>query len=98
MTLFFAMNITMAININCEIERSITIHTLALLSMFQHNYYSIVTLIRPFGSSLATMFVVTCILFALLSIIAANTSQVSQQDTFICFNANLQLCFDEYGL
>ena len=73
------MDITVAINSNCEIETNITIYMLALLSMCQHNYYSIVTLITPFGSSLATMFVVSFVLFAQLSIIAANTSQVPQK-------------------
>ena len=83
MTLFSAMDITLAINSNCEIERNITIHTLALLSMCQNNCYSIITFITSFGSSLATMFVVSCILFAQLSIIAASTSQVPQQNTSI---------------
>ena len=51
MTLFSTMDITVAINSNCEIEINITIHTLALLSMNQNTYYSIVTLTTPFGSS-----------------------------------------------
>ena len=83
MTLFFSMDITVAINSDCEIEINITIHTLALLSMYQNNYYNIITFITLFGSSLATMFVVSCILFAQLSIIAASTSQVPQQNTSI---------------
>ena len=83
MTLFSAMDITVAINSNCEIEINITIHTLALLSMCQNNYYSIITFITSFGLSLATMFVVSSILFAQLSIIAASTSQVPQQNTSI---------------
>ena len=83
MTRFSTMDITVAINSNCEIEINITIHTLALLSMNQNTYYSIVTFIRLFVSSLATMFVVPCILFALFSIIAANTSQVPQRYTSI---------------
>ena len=83
MTLFSAMDITLAINSNCEIEINITIHTLALFSMCENNYYSIVTFITAFGSSLATMFIVSCILFALLSIIAASTSQVPQRYTSI---------------
>ena len=83
MTLFSAMDITVAINSNFEIEMNNAIHTLALLSMSQNSYYSVITFITPFVSSLATMFVVSCILFALLSIIAANTSQVPQQYTSI---------------
>ena len=78
MTLFSLMDITVAINSNCEIEINITIHTLALLIMCQNSYYQIVTLITPFGSSIATMFVVSCILFVEVSIIAANTSIVLQ--------------------
>ena len=73
MTLFYAMHITVAINSNCEIEINITIHTLALLSMCQNSYYSIITFIIPFGSFVETMLVVSCILFALLCIIAAST-------------------------
>ena len=92
------MNVTMAINTNCEIEIDITMHTLTLLSMCQNNYYSITTFITPFGSSLATMFVVSRILFALLSIIAASTPDIPYQYTSIYFNANLKLRFDEYGL
>ena len=83
MTPFSVMNITVAINSNCQIEINITIHTLALLSMCQNNYYSIITFITSFGSSLATMFVVSCILFAQLSIIAACTSQVPQRNISI---------------
>ena len=76
MILCFAMSIAMAIDINCQIERSITIHTLTLLCICQNSYYQIVVLITPFGSSLATMFVISCILFALLSIIAASTPDI----------------------
>ena len=83
MTLFSAIDITVAINSSCEIEINITIHTLALLSMCQNNYYSIITFITSFDSSFATMFVVSCILFAQLSIIAASTSQVPQRNTSI---------------
>ena len=78
MTLFSAMDITVAINTNCEIEINITIHTLALLSMCQNTYYGIVTLITPFVFSLATLFVVSCTLFGQPSIIVANTSIVLQ--------------------
>ena len=52
--------------------------------MYQNNYYSIVTLITPFGSSLAVMFVVCCILFGQLSIIAANSPDVRKQYPFVC--------------
>ena len=76
MTLFSAIDITVAINSNCEIEINITIHTLALLSMNQNTYYSIVTFIRLLVSSLTTMFVVSCIVFALLSIIDESTRDV----------------------
>ena len=82
-TLFFAMEIIIAINTNREIKISIAIHTAALLSISQNSYYQIVTFITPFVCSLTTMFVVSCILFAQLSIIAANTSQVPQQNTSI---------------
>ena len=81
-TLLSAMDTTVAINTNREIEIS-KLHTLALLSMCQNTHYGIVTLITPFGSSIATMFVVSCILFALLSIIVASTSKVPQQCTSI---------------
>ena len=84
MTSFSAMDITVAINSNCEIEINITIHTLALLSMCQNNYYSIVTLITPFGSSLPVMFIVSCILFGQLSIIAANSPDVRKQYPSVC--------------
>ena len=47
-TLFSAMNVTMVIDINCEIVITITIHGLALLSIFQNSYYQIVTLISLF--------------------------------------------------
>ena len=92
------MDITIAIKINCQRERSITMHTLTLLCICQNSEYTIVTVITPFGSSLATMFVVCCILFAQLSIIAENTPDVLQQYTSIHFNTNLKLHFDQYGL
>ena len=41
-TLFPAMNLTTAINTNCEIEINITIHTPALLSICQHGYYQVI--------------------------------------------------------
>ena len=97
MTLLFAMYITMAINSNCQIEISITIDTLTLLCTCRNSYSQIVTLIKPFGCSLATVLVVSCILFALLSIIAANTSQLPQQYISIYFNDILKLRFDEFG-
>ena len=37
-TLFSAMNVTMAISINCEIEINISIHVPALLSACQNSY------------------------------------------------------------
>ena len=78
-TLFSAIDITIAINTNYEIEINNTIHAPTLLSMCQNSYCGIVALITPFGSSITIMFVVSCILFALLSIIVASTSKVPQQ-------------------
>ena len=48
MTLFSAMNITMAINTHCEIEISIATHTVTLLRMCENTYYEIATLISLF--------------------------------------------------
>ena len=67
------MDIIIAINTNREIKITIAIHTAALLSISQNSYYQIVTFITPFVCSLTTMFVVSRILFSLLSIIAAST-------------------------
>ena len=41
-TLFSAMNLTTAINTNCEIEINIIIHTPALLSICQNSYYKVI--------------------------------------------------------
>ena len=57
---------------------------------------SIVTFISLFCSAVATMFVLSFILFVLLSMISANTSEVSQQYISIYFNDILKLRFDEY--
>ena len=35
------MNVTMAISVNCEIEKNITIHVPALLSVCRNSYYKI---------------------------------------------------------
>ena len=42
MTLFSAMDITIAINANCEIEINITIHAPTLLSVCQNSYYQMI--------------------------------------------------------
>ena len=91
------MKITIVINTNHQIESNITIHTLVLLGIYQNTHSSIVTLISLFFPAVATMFVVSCILFALISIISANTSEVLQQYISIYFNDTLKLRFDEYG-
>ena len=52
MILCFTMSIAMAIDINCQIERSITIHTRTLLCTCQNSNYQIVALITPFACCL----------------------------------------------
>ena len=47
-TLFSVMNVTIAININREIQITVTIFTLALVNIYRNTYYSIVTLISLF--------------------------------------------------
>ena len=47
-TLFSVMNVTMIININREIQITVTIFTLALVSVCRNTYYSIITLISLF--------------------------------------------------
>ena len=47
-TLFYVMNVTMAININREIQITVTIFIHALVSVCRNTYYSIVTLISLF--------------------------------------------------
>ena len=44
-TLFSAMNVTMEININCEIEINIIIHAPTLLSVCQSTYYEMICIV-----------------------------------------------------
>ena len=94
--MFSAVETTIAINTNRQIERNITIHTLVLLSICPNTHSSIVTLISLFCPAVATMFILSFILFVWLSMISANTSEVPQQYISIYFNDILKLRFNEY--
>ena len=54
-TLFSAMNVTVTISIICEIEKNITIHAPALLSVCQSSYYEMI-----FIFILILLFLVCC--------------------------------------